>query len=314
MFDEIRDFVGKNKLWFIIGGIVVVIVGAVLAALISLYFLIMVAVGLLVAVVSGLVKNKEMKGYEPNTIIEEKGKTPGSYSENENQKTYDLENDKLDAQNAAAPPISETPNLENNKELEEYKKEARKRITKEYVQELDNSVHFDASKNGSKGSILIQNHGFYGRGSGRVFHLIQEHFYRINLDKCSEIIIRGDIEVLFEVLTGVDYNKADEDKNYDIESKMEIVVGGQGNHGCGKCFFEHTILCACALYKNPNLLEFDKLASKQEKKLADIDKYCNWLKRNKPIISFEDWDKDHKHGSVLNKPNISNLLDQNQLE
>ena len=276
MFDEIRDFVVKNKIWFISGGIICAMFGAVMAALISLYFLIAVAVGLIVAVVSGLVKN----------------------------------NDKLHDQNAAASPISEIPNLENNQELEKYKKEARQRITKKYVQELDKSVNSDVIENNSNGSILIQNHGFNGRGTGNVFDLIQKHFYHIDLDKCSEIIIRGDIEVLFEVLTGVDYNEADEQEDYYIKKEMNIEESGHGNHCFGKCFFEHTILCACALYKNQNLLKFDSLASEQQKKL-DAIKYCNWLKRNKPIISFEDWDKGHKHGSVLNEPNISNLLDPN---
>ena len=86
MFDEIRDFVVKNKIWVIICGIIFAVAGAVLAALISLYFLIAVAVGLIVVVASWFMKNKEIQ------------------------------------------------------DLEEYKKEARKRITKEYVQGLLKSV------------------------------------------------------------------------------------------------------------------------------------------------------------------------------
>ena len=308
MFDEIRDFVVKNKIWFIIGGIICAMFGAVMAALISLYFLIAVAVGLIVAVVSGLVKNKEIKGYESNTITEKKEETPDLLYRFEDQKVHEQENNVLYNQDGAAPPISETPIPQNNEELEEYKKEARERITEKYVQELDKSVNSDVIENNSNGSILIQNHGFNGRGTGKVFDLIQKHFYHIDLDKCSEIIIRGDIEVLFEVLTGVDYNEADEQEDYYI--KINIEESGHGNHCFGKCFFEHTILCACALYKNQNLLKFDSLASEQQKKL-DAIKYCNWLKRNKPIISFEDWNKGHKHGSVLNEPNISNLLDPN---
>ncbi|MBQ9491300.1 MAG: TRIC cation channel family protein [Firmicutes bacterium] len=311
MFDEIRDFVVKNKIWFIICGIIFAVAGAVLAGSISLYFLIAVAVGLIVAVVSGLVKNKEIKGYEPNKIIEKKYEILCSYSKNENQKVHEQENNVLYNQGGAAPPIpTPTP---DNEELEKYKKEARNRITEKYVQELDKSANSDVGENKSKGSILIQNHGLNGRGTGKVLDLIQEHFYHIDLDKCSEIIIRGDIEVLFEVLTGVAYNNADEQKDYCIKKGINIEESGHGNHSFGKCFFEHTILCACALYKNQSLLKFDSLVSKQRKKLTDIE-YCNWLKRNKPIISFGDWDKDHKHGSVLNKPKISNLLDQNQLE
>ena len=134
MFDEIKDFIAKHKFWFIIGGIICAMFGAVLAALISLYFLIAVAVGLIVAVVSGFMKNKEIKGYEQQTTVTNGNIRPGSYPKNENQKTYDPEDDKLNDQNEVAPPISTlTP---DNKELEEYKKEARERITKEYVQGL----------------------------------------------------------------------------------------------------------------------------------------------------------------------------------
>ena len=115
MFDEIKDFIAKNKIWFIICGIIFALAGAVMTALISLYFLIAVAVGVIVSVVSGFMKNKEIKEYKQQTIMTKGNITPGSYPKNENQKIYDLENDKLDAQNAAAPPISETPNLENNK-------------------------------------------------------------------------------------------------------------------------------------------------------------------------------------------------------
>ena len=316
MLERIKDFVGKNKIWFIIGGIIFALAGLIMVFVASLYFLIAVAVGVIVSVLSGFMKNKEIKGYEPNTIIEKKEETPDLFHRFENQKTDDPENDKLHDKNEAAPPIFETqttPDPKNNQELKEYKKEARKRITEKYVQELNKSVNFDASENESKGSILIQRHGFNGRGTGKVFDLIKEHFYRINLDKCSEIIIRGDIEVLFEVLTGVDYNEANEQKNYCIKEEMNIKVPGHGTHSFGKCFFEHTILCACALYKNQNLLKFDSLASEQKNKL-DVIEYCNWFNRNEPIISFGDWDDNHKHGSVLNKPNISNLLGQNLLK
>ena len=89
MFDEIRDFVGKNKIWFIICGIIFAVAGAILAALISLYFLIAVAVGLIVSVVSGLVKNKEIKEYKQQTIVTNGNIRPGSYPKNENQKIYD---------------------------------------------------------------------------------------------------------------------------------------------------------------------------------------------------------------------------------
>ena len=309
MFDKIKDFVGKNKLWFIIGGIVVVIVGAVLAALISLYFLIMVAVGLLVAVVSGLVKNKEMKGYEPNTIIEEKGKTPGSYSENENQKTYDLENDKLDAQNAAAPPISETPNLENNKELEEYKKEARKRITKKYVQELLTSVEKSKKINESEDmcSSLFKKNGFKSRGDTDAFDIIKSHFSTIeikNISKNFETAIRGDIEVLFEVLTGCEYETAG-DIGKRLAADLKFQARGMGFHDFSKCFFEHTILCALEICKNRELL---KLYT-DERTLTNDEQ-----RQKRPLLQFWIWDENHKHGSVLKQPKTDTSLDQNQLE
>ena len=309
MFDEIRDFVGKNKLWFIIGGIVVVIVGAVLAALISLYFLIMVAVGLLVAVVSGLVKNKEMKGYEQQTTVRKEEMMPGLSSQHENQKIYDLENDKLDAQNAAAPPISETPNLENNKELEEYKKEARKRITKKYVQELLTSVEKSKKINESEDmcSSLFKKNGFKSRGDTDAFDIIKSHFSTIeikNISKNFETAIRGDIEVLFEVLTGCEYETAG-DIGKRLAADLKFQARGMGFHDFSKCFFEHTILCALEICKNRELL---KLYT-DERTLTNDEQ-----RQKRPLLQFWIWDENHKHGSVLKQPKTDTSLDQNQLE
>ena len=309
MFDEIKDFVGKNKFWFIIGGIIFAVAGAVMAGLISLYFLIAVAVGLIVSVVSGLVKNKEMKQYEQQKIIAKKGETPDLLHRFENQKTYDPENDKLHDQNEAAPPISTlTP---DNKELEEYKKEARKRITKEYVQRLLKSVEQreKITKSQNMCSSLIKENGFGFRGNGDAFNIIKSHFSTIeikNISKNFETAIRGDIEVLFEVLTGVEWSKAEYMSGifYGLAEELNFAAQGQGHHGFSKCFFEHTILCALEIYKNRELLKLytDETLTNDEK--------C----QKRPLLQFDDWDEDHKHGSVLKQPKTDTSLDQNQLE
>ena len=282
MFDEIRDFVGKNKIWFIICGIIFAVAGAILAALISLYFLIAVAVGLIVSVVSGLVKNKEIKEYKQQTIVTNGNIRPGSYPKNENQKIYDQKDNMLYNQNEAAPPISTlTP---DNKELDEYKKEARKRITKEYVQRLLKSVEQreEITKSQNMCSSLIKENGFRFRGDCDALNIIKSHFSTIeikNISKNFETAIRGDIEVLFEVLTGVEWSKAEHTSNtlYKLAEELNFAAQGYGNHNFSKCFFEHTILCACALYKNRKLM-----------------KYSNF-----DFIPFGPWDENHKHGSVL---------------
>ena len=309
MFDEIKDFIAKHKIWFIICGIIFALAGAVMAALISLYFLIAVAVGLIVAVASGFMKNKEIKGYEQQTTVRKEEMTPGLSSQHENQKIYDLENDKLDAQNAAAPPISETPNLENNKELEEYKKEARKRITKEYVQELLTSVEKSKKINESEDmcSSLFKKNGFKSRGDTDAFDIIKSHFSTIeikNISKNFETAIRGDIEVLFEVLTGCEYETAG-DIGKRLAADLKFQARGMGFHDFSKCFFEHTILCALEICKNRELLKLytDKRILTNEEE-----------QQKRPVLQFRDWDKEHKHGSVLNMPNIRNLLGQNLLK
>ena len=306
MFDEIKDFIAKHKFWFIIGGIICAMFGAVLAALISLYFLIAVAVGLIVAVVSGFMKNKEIKGYEQQTTVTNGNIRPGSYPKNENQKTYDPEDDKLNDQNEVAPPISTlTP---DNKELEEYKKEARERITKEYVQGLLKIVEEGKKINESENmcSSLFKENGLALRGDTDALNIIKTHFAKRELKDISQnpqVIIRGDIEVLFEVLTGIEWNKATWQAKYKLVDKFDFQARGQGNHKFSKCFFEHTILCALAIYKNRDLLRF---YADKSNVLANGQK-----EQETPLLQFYNWDKDHKHGSVLNKPNISNLLDQN---
>lgn len=308
MFDEIRDFVVKNKIWVIICGIIFAVAGAVLAALISLYFLIAVAGGLIVAVVSGLVKNKEIKGYEPNTIIEKKYETPDLLYRFKNPKVHEQENNVLYNQDGAAPPISETPNLENNKELEEYKKEARKRITKEYVQRLLKSVEQqeEITKSQNMCSSLIKKNGFGLRGDDDALNIIKMHFDQIKIEDISEnpeIIMRANIEVLFEVLTGVEWSKAECKctNTYGLANELNFKASGQGNHSFSKCFFEHTILCALEIYKNRDLLKLytdENLTKEQEEK-------------ERPLLPFRFWDKNHKHGSVLKQPETGTLPGQN---
>ena len=310
MFDEIRDFVVKNKIWFIIGGIICAMFGAVMAALISLYFLIAVAVGLIIAVVSGLVKNKEIKGYESNTITEKKEETPDLLHRFENQKTDDLENNKLHDQNAAVPPISETPIPQNNEELEEYKKEARERITEKYVQGLLEIVekHKEINESEDMCSSLIQDNGFSYRGDKDTLNIIKTHFNKIKIENINksqspEVMIRGDIEVLFEVLTGCEYEQADENSKYLVKS-LKFNPKGYGNHNFRKCFFEHTILCALEICKNRELLKLytdEKILTKDEKR------------QKRSLLQFGYWDADHNHGSgsVLKQPNTDTSLDPN---
>ncbi len=299
MFDEVRDFVAKNKIWFIICGIIFALAGAVMTALISLYFLIAVAVGLIIAVVSGLVKNKEIKGYEPNTIIEKKKETPDLLHRFENQKVHEQENNVLYNQDGAAPPISETPNLENNQELDEYKKEARKRITKEYVQKLLKSVEQQEkiTKSQNMCSSLIKGNGFGVRGDSDALNIIKMHFSTIeikNISKNFETAIRGDIEVLFEVLTGCEYETAS-DIRRGLAVGFQFKAKGHGIHKLSKCFFEHTILCALEIYKNRELLKLyadKKTLTKDEKR------------QKRPLLQFCDWDENHGHGSVLKEPSM----------
>ena len=308
MFDEIKDFIAKHKIWFIIGGIICAMFGAVMAALISLYFLIAVAVGLIVAVVSGLVKNKEIKGYESNTITEKKEETPDLLYRFEDQKVHEQENNVLYNQDGAAPPISETPIPQNNEELEEYKKEARERITEKYVQGLLEIVekHKEINESEDMCSSLIQDNGFGCRGDEDTLNIIKTHFNKIKIENINksqspEVMIRGDIEVLFEVLTGCEYEQADKNSKYLVKS-LKFNPKGHGNHNFRKCFFEHTILCALEICKNRKLLKLytdEEILTKDEKR------------QKRPLLQFGYWDADHKHGSVLKQPKTDTPLDQN---
>ena len=303
MFDEIKDFIAKHKIWFIIGGIICAMFGAVMAALISLYFLIAVAVGLIVAVASGLVKNKEIKGYEPNTIIEKKYETPDLLYRFKNPKVHEQENNVLYNQDGAEPPVS-TP-IPDNKELEEYKNEARNHITKEYVQGLLKSVEEGKEINDNQDmySSLFKKNGFGPRGDGDAFNIIKTHFGKMKIKDVNQnpqVIIRGDIEALFEVLTGCEYKTADYTKK-ELAVGFQFKTDGYGRHYFSKCFFEHTILCALEIYKNPELLKLytdEKLTKKQER-------------QQRPLLQFLVWDGNHKHGSVLKQPKTDTSLGQN---
>ena len=133
-----------------------------MAALISLYFLIAVAVGLIIAVVSGL----------------------------------------------------------NNQSLEDYKREARKKITKQYVEKLImTEIETKDTSNDNTCSILIQDMGdeTYAVNTCGIRRLLEKHFRLIPLSQCSLTKIRGDIEVFFEVLTGVNYSNAREGQRYEFQ-------------------------------------------------------------------------------------------------
>ena len=268
MFDEIRDFVVKNKIWFIICGIIFALAGAVMTALISLYFLIAVAVGVIVAVASGCMKK-------------------------------------------VAIPIVVTPEDVNQEELKKYKEEARKKITPDYVQTLscEKDDPYD-SKNKSTCSILIQDNGNHARGfvSVAIREVLRKHFHPVKFSACSLLKIRGDIEVFFEVLTGVDYNNAVEGTNYKL--KLPICLKGN-NYSVviPKCFFEHTILCASTLYKNQYLLKFDRLTSEKYRKMFPSDAFYWYSNLPKPLLDFEKWDTDHKHGAVLKSPDARKAYD-----
>ena len=153
---------------------------------------------------------------------------------------------------------------------------------------------------------MFKENGLALRGDTDALNIIKTHFAKRELKDISQnpqVIIRGDIEVLFEVLTGIEWNKATWQAKYKLVDKFDFQARGQGNHKFSKCFFEHTILCALAIYKNRDLLRF---YADKSNVLANGQK-----EQERPLLQFYNWDKDHKHGSVLNKPNISNLLDQN---
>ena len=156
----------------------------------------------------------------------------------------------------------------------------------------------------SSSSLLFSRFGV--RGDDDALNIIKMHFDQIKIEDISEnpeIIMRANIEVLFEVLTGVEWSKAECKctNTYGLANELNFKASGQGNHSFSKCFFEHTILCACALYKNLNLLELytdENLTNEQEQ-------------QQKPLIQFYDWDKNHKHGSVLKQPETGTLPGQN---
>ena len=254
MFDEIRDFVAKHKIWFIIVGIICAMFGAVMAALISLYFLIAVAVGLIIAVVSGL----------------------------------------------------------NNQSLEDYKREARKKITKQYVEKLImTEIETKDTSNDNTCSILIQDMGdeTYAVNTCGIRRLLEKHFRLIPLSQCSLTKIRGDIEVFFEVLTGVNYSNAREGQRYEFQIRgvwqLTESEGLDGSHsgmsvrGALKCFFEHTILCASNIYQDKKYHNSYKQALLIKENLSIPDFYQRVLGQQFPIAEFEDWEHNHTHSNVL---------------
>ncbi len=313
MLNKIRDFICRYRFWVYLGGFILLIIGASLAGWVSSYFLIVVVVGLIAIAGSILVKNKEEKDRPKGNVIEG-AKTSESHLENTNQGIYTLKNDTQYNPDQAALPISNTsttPTWENNKELEAYKKEARKKITQKYVQRLLTSVENKEKINESKDmcSNLFKENGTGVRGDTDAFNIIKMHFDQIKIEDISEnpeIIMRGDIEVLFEILTGVEWSKAEYMSGtfYGLAKELNFAAQGQGHHNFSKCFFEHTILCALAIYKNRDLLE---LYTNENLTNEDAEK-------QRPLMQFYDWDENHKHGSVLKKPNAQSIPVQDLLK
>ena len=207
-------------------------------------------------------------------------------------------------------PIVVTPEDVNQEELKKYKEEARKKITPKYVQTLscEKDDLYD-SKNKSTCSILIQDNGNHARGfvSVAIREVLRKHFHLVKFSACSLLKIRGDIEVFFEVLTGVDYNNA-EDKDYQLQALIHL-EGNCYSPVIPKCFFEHTILCASTLYKNQYLLEFDRLTSEKYRKMSSMDAFYWYSNLPKPLLDFEKWDTDHEHGAVLKSPDARKAYD-----
>ena len=255
MLERIKDFVGKNKIWFIIGGIIFAVAGAVLACLVSLYFLIAVAVGVIVAFVSGL----------------------------------------------------------NNQSLEKYKEKARSKITKEYILKLcgmDNEPEdIDKIEVKNTCSILIQKNGSSFFIDDRILRLLKKHFRTIDLSDCSLTKIRGDIEVFFEVLTGVNYSNAREGQRYEFQINgvwqlttsegLDGFCSAMSVSGALKCFFEHTILCASTIYKYKKYHNLYRNALLFDKNLSITDFCQKQLNQPFPITGFEVWEQNHTHSKVL---------------
>ena len=155
-------------------------------------------------------------------------------------------------------------------------------------------------------SSLFKKNGFGVRGDDDALNIIKMHFDQIKIEDISEnpeIIMRANIEVLFEVLTGVEWSKAECKctNTYGLANELNFKASGQGNHSFSKCFFEHTILCALEIYKNRDLLKLytdENLTKEQEEK-------------ERPLLQFRFWDKNHKHGSVLKQPETGTLPGQN---
>ncbi len=308
MLNKIRDFICRYRFWVYLGGFILLIIGASLAGWVSSYFLIVVVVGLIAIAGSILVKNKEEKDRPKGNVIEG-AKTSESHLENTNQGIYTLKNDTQYNPDQAALPISNTsttPTWENNKELEAYKKEARKKITQEYVKKVWDEYKENNDKD--KCSRFFQYMGNIKRGDRIMFKLIKKYFGSIDSKDCSEIKIRADIEVLFEVLTNVkSYNDArDNEYRIRVHGILNIdfseVFMANGENQISKCFVEHCILSACALYKNQEWIDnyyktdFFQVSSH---KLKDSDEV-----KQRPLMHIYDWDKEHKHGSVLKEPSM----------
>ena len=266
MFDEIKDFIAKHKIWFIIGGIICAMFGAVMTALISLYFLIAVAVGLIVAVLPGLIQEHQ-EYYTAIKNINAQIRECNKRLEIGRERIKDL-NKQISA-------------LNKIKNLTEYKKQVKQIITADYIDKLGTDFYlrsdgfsikttnigpgsqlhleyFKSIKDQNSCSVLFDkfNDNDY-RGDTETLWFIQIYFSYINLNTIIsnyEIAIRGNIEALFEVLTGSKYEDVQlkKDKDLGIMPLLQFASwfdGGQGRHNVRKAYCEKVISHAINSYK-----------------------------------------------------------------
>ncbi len=266
MLDEIRGFVVKNKIWFIICGIIFAMFGAVVAALISLYFLIAVAVGLIVAVLPGLIQEHQ----EYYTAIKNI-----NAQIRECNKRLEIGRERIKNLNKQISALNKIKNLT------EYKKQVKQIITADYIDKLGTGFYlssdsfsitttnigpgsqlhleyFKSIKDQDLCSVLFDefNDNDY-RGDTDTLQFIQIYFSYINLNTINsnyEIAIRGNIEALFEVLTGSKYEDVQlkKDKDLGIMPLVQFASwfdGGQGHHNVRKAYCEKVISHAINSYK-----------------------------------------------------------------
>ena len=262
MFDEIKDFIAKHKIWFIICGIICAMFGAVMAALISLYFLIAVAVGLIVAVLPGLMQQPQ-EYYEAIQQI------------NTKIKVYDKNvNIVMERRNELNQKIRKIDKIQT---VDEYKNAVKQIITTDYIDSLstgfyavDNSftdtikntapdftlrVEYEKKIKYDSCDILLNDfRSGEIRGNECVLFFIKQYFALINLNTISsnyKIAIRGNVEALFEVLTGEEYGSADvhDDREFSPLQKFNnLFTGGFGSYLVRKAYCEKIIKYACDTY------------------------------------------------------------------